>query len=263
MLARKPIDGADAMPRPLTRHAHRPTPRPPPRRTRTQAARRVAANRRRLFRRRTHHPHPRPRNPHGADRHDAFRLRSPQGRAAEIRRSRRNTALADARQSARLFSVHRGRVPIPPRERRPDAHVRRRRRSVPHQPPFQAALRRHAGQTPFDRVRFGHALRRRAARAPGHLRQGRQFGRFGRNARRHEGALRRLRSVRAGNVGIDDDQRSRADACSRCSSTSAIDQQIERITQQHRPRARPKDEAGRPPAAQRWKTCAAPCRPTS
>ncbi len=113
--------------------------------------------------------------------------------------------------------VHRRRVRVQARGRRPDAHVRRRRRSVPHQPPLQAALRGHAGQAPVDRVRLGDALRPRPRPAPRHLRQGRQLGRVDRHARRHEGAVRGLRPVRPGDQRVDDDQRPGADASSRCS----------------------------------------------
>jgi len=38
--------------------------------------------------------------------------------------------------------------------------------------PLQAAVQRHGGQAPVDRVRLGHALRQRPRPAPGHLRQG-------------------------------------------------------------------------------------------
>ena len=44
-----------------------------------------------------------------------------------------------------------------------------------------------------------------------HLRQGRQFRRVDRHARRHEGAVLGLRPHRPGDVGVDDDQRSGAD----------------------------------------------------
>ena len=77
--------------------------------------------------------------------------------------------------------------------------------------PLQARLRRHAGAPPVHRLRFGHALRLRPGSAPGHLRQGRQFRRVDRDARRHEGAVRRLRPVRADDLGVDDHQRPGAD----------------------------------------------------
>ncbi len=63
--------------------------------------------------------------------------------------------------------------------------------------PLQAALRRHAGQAPLDRVRLGHALRQRPGDPARHLRQGRQLGRLDRHARRHEGAVLGLRPRRA------------------------------------------------------------------
>ena len=46
-----------------------------------------------------------------------------------------------------------------------------------------------------------------------------QFRRVDRDAGRHEGAVRRLRSVRADDLGVDDHQRPGADASWRCSST--------------------------------------------
>ena len=53
--------------------------------------------------------------------------------------------------------------------------------------------------------------------APRHLRQGRQLGRVDRHARRHEGAVFRLRPHRAEQLGVDDDQRPGADDSWRCS----------------------------------------------
>ena len=61
------------------------------------------------------------------------------------------------------FPVHRRHLRVQARGRRPDAHVRRRRRRLPHQPALQAAVRRHAGQAPVDRLRLGHAVRQRPA----------------------------------------------------------------------------------------------------
>ena len=93
----------------------------------------------------------------------------------------------------------------------PGADVRRRGRPGAHQPALQAAVRGPAGDPAVDRVRLGHAVRLRPGRAPGHLRQGRQLGRVDRHARRHEGAVRRVRPVRPDHVGVDDHQRSGAD----------------------------------------------------
>ena len=54
---------------------------------------------------------------------------------------------------------------------------------------FHYLSRGPAGGAPLDRVRLGDAVRRGPARAPGHLRQGRQLRRVDRDARRREEAL--------------------------------------------------------------------------
>ena len=125
---------------------------------------------------------------------------------------------------------------------------------------FQLLWPRAPRDPAVDRVRLGHAVRLRSRRAPRHLRQGRQLRRVDRDARRHEGAVRRLRPVRPDHVGVDDDQRAGADD--------------PRHVPQHRDRPaarRFRDEEGRDPddaereelPPTRWPTCAAPCRPTS
>ncbi len=157
--------------------------------------------------------------------------------------------------------VHRRRVRLQARERGPDAHVRRRGRRLPHQPPLQATLRGHAGQAPVHRVRLGHALRLRPGRAPRHLRQGRQLGRVDRHARRHEGALRRLRPVQPDHLGVDDHQRPGAD------HPGDVPQHRDRPAARQVPRRqRPRADRGRGAtrsAHGRWRPCAARCRPTS
>ncbi len=157
------------------------------RRTRTQTTRRPAANRSPRIRGDVpRHPHSRPRDPHGAHGHHLVGDTDPQKlrcRSSSI--TARFCAGSMLRESARLLPVRRGRLSIPPRKRRPDAYVRGRRRPVAHQPAFQAAVRGHAGQASFHCFRFRHAVRRRAARTAGHLRQGGQFGRVGGDARRH------------------------------------------------------------------------------
>ena len=82
------------------------------------------------------------------------------------------------------------------------------------------------------RVRLGHALRVRSGRAPRHLRQGGQLRRVHRDARRHEGALRRVRPVRSGHVGVDDHQRPGAD------DPGDVPQHGDRPTARSVPRAR-------------------------
>jgi putative protein kinase ArgK-like GTPase of G3E family len=191
----------------------------------------------------------------------AVRHQDPQGRAAALRRPRRNPALPDAGKRAGLLPVHRRRVRLQARRRRPDPHVRRRRRRLPHQPPLQAGLDRHGRQAPVDRLRLGHPVRRRPGAAPGHLRQGRQLGRVDRDAGRHEGAVRRLRPVQPEHLGVDDHQRPGAD------HPGDVHEH------RHRPADRQVRRRQRPPADRRrsgqdqglgaGRTCAAPCRPTS
>ena len=116
-------------------------------------------------------------------------------------------SLAAAREPAGPVPVHRRRVHDEARRRRPDPHVRGRRRTRADEPPLPPARRRAAGDATVDRVRFRHPLRRRSRRAARHLRQGGHVGRVDRDARRHEGALRRVRPDRSVDVGFDDDQR--------------------------------------------------------
>ena len=63
----------------------------------------------------------------------------------------------------------------------------------------------------FDRLRLGDPLRLRSRRAAGHLRQDRQLRRVDRHPRRPEGALWRVRPLRADHLGVDDHQRAGAD----------------------------------------------------
>ena len=120
-------------------------------------------------------------------------------------------------EPARPLPVHRRRVPAQARGRGPGPDVRRRGRRLPHQPPVPPARRGPARHPAVDRVRLRHALRLRPRRAARHLRQGRQLRRVDRHARRHEGALRRVRPVRPDHLGVDDDQRARARRSSPCS----------------------------------------------
>ncbi len=100
---------------------------------------------------------------------------------------------------------------FPARKRGPDAHVRGRRRSVPHQPALPPAVEGHAGQAAVHGLRLGHVVRLRSRRAPRHLRQGRQLGGFDRHARGHAGAVRGFRPVLAADLGVDDHQRAGTD----------------------------------------------------
>ena len=76
---------------------------------------------------------------------------------------------------------------------------------------FKLLSARASRDPAVDRVRLGDALRPRPRPAPRHLRQGRHLRRLGRDARRHEGALRRLRPGRPDDLRVDDDQRPGAD----------------------------------------------------
>jgi methylmalonyl-CoA mutase cobalamin-binding domain/chain len=108
-------------------------------------------------------------------------------------------------------SLHRRRVSISPHRRRSHPHVRRRGHARAHQPPFPLPLARPGIRAPVHRVRFGHALRRRPGRTPGHLRQDRQLRRQHRHPQRHEEALFGLRSLRSQDLRVHDHQRPGAD----------------------------------------------------
>ena len=167
------------------------------RRPREEAARHVAEDEGRVRRRRVRREDPRQGTAHRA--HHARRSPARAIRKVALptlRGRRRDPALAAEGERAGQLSVHRRRVRVQARERGPDADVRRRRRSVPHQPPLPSARRRHAGEAAVHRVRLGHAVRQRSGPAPRHLRQGRQLRRVDRHARRHEGAVLGLRPVR-------------------------------------------------------------------
>ena len=112
-----------------------------------EAARHVAGHGQGLQRRRVCGENPRQGNPHQADHRVAVRHEDSQGHPAALYRRRRNVAFPDARERARLLPLHRRRLRLQARERGPDPDVRRRRRRLPHQPPLQEGLRRHAGAT--------------------------------------------------------------------------------------------------------------------
>ncbi len=136
--------------------------------------------------------------------------RRPPGRAPPLRGRRRAAPLPPLGERAGAVPVHRRGVPAQARGRGPGAHVRRRGRRLPHQPALPPAQRGPARHPPVHRVRLGHPLRLRPRRAARHLRQGRQLRRVDRHARRHAGALRRVRPHRPDHVGVDDDQRTGA-----------------------------------------------------
>ena len=60
----------------------------------------------------------------------------PEARGAEARRLGRDPAIPAEREPAGRLSLHRRRLSVPARRRRPDAHVRGRRRARAHQPPL-------------------------------------------------------------------------------------------------------------------------------
>ncbi len=157
--------------------------------------------------------------------------------------------------------VHRRGVPVQARGRGPgrmfagegDAFRTNRRFKL-----LSAALRRQAA---VHRVRLGHALRPRPGHPPGRLRQGRHVRRLDRDARRHEGALRRLRPDLADHLGVDDDQRPGAD------DPGLLPEHRDRPAGRPVPRgaraASPTPPSARSSPRSRWRTSAARCRPTS
>ena len=131
--------------------------------------------------------------------------------------------------------------------------------AVPHQPPVPPAVRRAAGDPAVDRVRLGHPVRPRPGRAPRHLRQGRHLRGVDRHARRHEGALRRVRPVRPDDVGVDDDQRPGPD------DPGVLPEHRHRPAARRVPRREGRDPRGGGRGSGRGccAPSAAPCRPTS
>ena len=115
----------------------------------------------------------------------------PEDRRAALLELGRAAGVPAEGEPAGLLPLHRGRVPVPPRGRGSDAHVRRRGHARAHQPPLSFRGARPAGQPPLDGLRLGHALRRGPGRASRHLRQDRQLGRLDRDRRRHQEALLR------------------------------------------------------------------------
>ena len=109
----------------------------------TQAAGDVAGHAKGLCRRRVRGEDPRQGDPHPAHPHHAVGQQDPQGGAAELRVPRRDPEVAAAGQRAGQLPLHRRHLRLQARERGSDAHVRRRRRCLPHQPALQAAERRH------------------------------------------------------------------------------------------------------------------------
>ena len=133
------------------------------------------------------------------------------GRPAEMAGRRRNPALAAARECAGQLPLYRRRLRLQARRRGPDAHVRRRGRRGAHQPPLPLSVGEFRGQAPFHRLRQRDPVRPGPGAAAGYLRQGRHLGRLDLDAGGHEGPVQRFRPVRAGDLGLDDDQRPGAD----------------------------------------------------
>ena len=109
------------------------------------------------------------------------------------------------------FPYTAGVYPVPARGRGSDAHVRGRGRSGAHQSSLPLRRGRSWRRAPLDGVRFDDVVWRGSGSASGHLRTHRQLRCLDRNARRHEEAVLGLRSLRAHDFGLDDDQRARAD----------------------------------------------------
>ena len=130
--------------------------------------------------------------------HHALRHSIPQGGLAQLRGPRRDPRWLMQENVPGSLPVHGRRVRLQARERgsRPAC-------SPAKATPFRTNRRfhllseRHAGQAPVHGLRLGHPLRLRTRPAARHLRQGGQLRRVDRHAGRHEGALLRLRSVRA------------------------------------------------------------------
>ena len=117
----------------------------------------------RLRRRRVRREDPRQGDPHRA--RPRRRCRAPRCRKValpQLRGPRRDPALADAARTCRAAS--RSPPACSPFKRENEDPTRMfagEGDAVPHQPALPAARRRHAGQAPVDRVRLGHAVRRR------------------------------------------------------------------------------------------------------
>ena len=185
-----------------------PPPSPPRRRARpdaARAARGVARGRRALRVGRRDAPRPGGR---AAPRRRCRARRSPASRSRRRPTPRASSATC-ARRTCRAGSRSRrvcSSSSATTRTRRGCSPARATRRGPTPVPP---AGRGAALDEAVDRVRLGHPLRLRPRRAPGHLRQGRQRRGLRRDHRGHGGPVRRLRPLRAVDVGLDDDQRPR------------------------------------------------------
>ncbi len=134
-----------------------------------------------------------------------------QDRHAPRRGLGRAAVVPDAGESARRLSLHRRRLSVSARGRRPDPHVRGGGHAGAHQPALPLPGQGPPGRAPVHRLRLGHPLRRGPAHAPRHLRQGRQLRGLDRHPGRHEEAVLGLRPVRADDLRFDDHQRPGAD----------------------------------------------------
>ena len=207
----------------------------------------LARRRRVLLRRRAGREGPRQGDPHQADARVAVRQQDPPRRPPPVHRPRRAGEVLAQREPPRLLPLHRRRLPVQARRRGPGPDVRRRGRPVPHQPPLQDPQPRGRGHAPVDRLRLGDALRPRPRPAPRRLRQGRHLGCLRRDARRHEGAVRRLRPDRALDVGVADDQRPGADGAGLLPQHRHRPGRRTRHLRRRRPQAGARHGAGRHP----------------
>ncbi len=97
-------------------------------------------------------------------------------RRADVQELGRTAHLPEKGKPAGRVSVHRRRLSVSPHRRGPAAHVRGRGHARAHEPALPLSVAGTEVHASVDRVRFGHAVRRRPASAPGHLRQDRQLG---------------------------------------------------------------------------------------
>ena len=160
--------------------------------------------------------------------------------------------------------------PSPPGCSRSSATARTRRGCSPARAtPFRTNRRFHllsagpAGDPAVDGVRLGHPLRPRPRPAPRHLRQGRHLRRLDRDARRHEGALRRVRPRARPTTSVSMTINGPAPTILAYVPQHRDRPAGRRVPRRAGPRARPTRRRDEHRARTRWRTCAARCRPTS
>jgi len=113
------------------------------------------------------------------------RQHHPQGRAAALRGPRRVAEVAAAGERARLVPYTAGVFAFKRENEDPTRMFAGEGDAFRTNKRFKR-VSKACRRSVVHRVRFGHVVRLRAGRAPGHLRQGRQFGRVDRDAGRHQ-----------------------------------------------------------------------------